>query len=424
MKFNKTRQSNLTFIARALRIALPCLSLALFALLCLQGAASGSGGSGSNGSFNEGEIIIALKPGVDLNAFNARHGTTVKEVQHGTHQYLVSLPHGVKVQDKLNEITGDGEAAFALPNARFQSAEVRQVSQPYLDQVSQPYLDSALPFNFYGQPSVSRLHLAEAQQLSRGNGVRVAVIDTGLDFNHPLFAGRIAYPYLDFVDNDGSPDDVLGGVGSGHGTFVAGLISLTAPGATIMPLRAFGPDGSGTSFNIAKAIRFAADNGAQIINMSFGMLERDKLIDDALNYASGKVYMIAAAGNDGQNFLHYPAESNGKTLAVTSTDGSDLKAVWANYHREVEVAAPGVDLYSAYPGGRWATWSGTSFSTALVTGEAALVLAVNPGLNRSALTQVLTHSGTNLDALNPNYAHLLGDVRIDFRAAVQLAFSH
>jgi subtilisin family serine protease len=408
MKLNKkTQKPHVTYITQGLRISLLCLSFALLVLLCLQGAARGSGGNadggsskstGKRGSFNEGELIIALKPGVDLDAFNARHGTTVKEVQPGTHQYLVSLPRGIKVQDKLNEITSDGEADFALPNARFQSAEVRQVSQPYLDQVSQPYLDSASPINFYGQPSVSRLHLAEAQLLSRGNGVRVAVIDTGLDFNHPLFAGRIAYPYLDFVDNDGSPDDVLGGVGSGHGTFVAGLISLTAPGATVMPLRAFGPDGSGTSFNIAKAIRFAADNGAQIINMSFGMLERDRLIDEALNYASNKVYMIAAAGNDNQNLLHYPADRNGKTLSVTSTDSRDRKATWANYHRDVEVSAPGVDLYSAYPGGRWATWSGTSFSTALVAGEAALVLAVNPGLNQSALTRVLTFGGTNVDA--------------------------
>ena len=435
MKFMKTQPTTIAPSAHWLSISLRCLPLALLGLFCWQGAVHGSGGSSGSsgnsgsgnsggGNFNEGELIVALKPGVDVNAFNARHATTVKESLEGVNQYLLSLPGGVKVQDKLREIMGDSETAFALPNAKFQPAEVRQRSQAFLDQRSQAFLDGASPLDFYGQPSMARLHLVEAQQWSRGGGVRVAVIDTGLDFEHPLFAGRIAYPNFDFVDNDNAPDEVMGGTGSGHGTFVAGLISLTAPGATIMPLRAFGPDGAGTSFNIAKAIRYAADNGAQIINMSFGLLERDKLIDDALGYASGKVYMISAAGNDDQNFLHFPAQIKDKTLAVTSTDDGDHKAVWANFNRDVQVAAPGVELYSAYPGNRWATWSGTSFSTALVTGEAALALALNPGLNQSAMTDVLTHSGTNLDALNPNYARMLGSVRIDFQAAVQLAFPH
>src|SRR4030095_13991928 len=107
-----------------------------------------------------------------------------------------------------------------------------------------------------------------------------------------LFAGRLAYPMQDFIDNDGLPQDELGGIGTGHGTFVSGLITLTAPQARIMPLRAFGTDRSGTSFDIASAIHFAADNGARVINMSFGFAEEDLVIQEALSYALPSAYMV------------------------------------------------------------------------------------------------------------------------------------
>lgn len=377
-------------------------------------------GSGANGdSFEDGEIIVGLVAGADISAFNTRHGTTTKEQINGIGQYLLELAAGVDVEAKLVEIAADPEVLFSGPNYHFQNAEIRQQSQAYIDQQSQAYIDGNSPVNFFGQTQLSRLHLTEAQQYSRGTGIRVAVIDTGLDFSHPMFAGRIAYPNYDFVDEDGDPREVAGGNGYGHGTFVAGLISLIAPNTTIMPLRAFGPDGSGTSFNIARAIRFATDNGAQVINLSFGLLSEDNLIEDALEYAYSKTYLVASAGNDNLEMIHFPASEDSKTMSVTSVDANDIKADFANFNREMQVAAPGVDLYSAYPGGRWATWSGTSFSTALVSGEAALLLYLNPALNRSALNTIITTAGVKINAQNPGYSDKLGDVRIDFLTAIQ-----
>jgi subtilisin family serine protease len=392
-------------------VALVCLTAALFPSNSLRVKAQGD-------SYCSGEIVVGLLPGADIYAFNARYGTTVKEWLAGTDQYLLNLAPGVEVEAKLEEIADDPDVAFSGPNFNFKHAEIRQRSQAYIDQRSQAYIDGQSPPDFFGQPSILRLRLAQAQQITRGWGVRVAVIDTGVDFNHPLFAGRIVYPNYDFVDNDGNPQEVMGGPGSGHGTFVSGLIALTAPGAVLMPLRAFSSDGSGTSFNIAKAIRFATDNGAQVINMSFGLLVRDKLIEDALEYSYQRVYMVASAGNDNLDSLHFPAERKSKTLAVVSTDAADIKAAFSNFNRDAQAAAPGVDIYSAYPGGRWATWSGTSFSTALVTGEAALLLQLNPNLNRTAMNTVITNSGLNIDALNPGYAGKLGRVRIDYLDAV------
>jgi subtilisin family serine protease len=195
------------------------------------------------------------------------------------------------------------------------------------------------------------------------------------------------------------------------------LIALAAPQATIMPVRAFGPDGRGTSFNIAKAIRFAHDNGANVINMSFGLIEQDKTIQDALAYASNSSYMVAAAGNDNSDFLQFPGVVPNRTCAVVSTTGEDLKAPFSNYNRNTCVSAPGVSLYSAYPGGLWAYWSGTSFSTALVSAEAAQMLALNPAIARSNVTQIISQSGVSIDGLNPAYNGKLGK-RMDYLNAV------
>lgn len=373
-------------------------------------------------SFQAGEIIVGLVPGTDISVFNARFGTFIKEQIPGTNQYLLGVPTGISVEEKLAEVAQDVDLEFSGPNFNFQSAEIRQRSQAFIDQRSQAFIDGQSPLNFYGQPSLKNLHLTDAQQLSRGWGVTVAVIDTGIDFKHPLFVGRLAYPVYDFVDDDTNPTDESGGAGYGHGTFVSGLIALTATGAQIMPIRAFDQNGFGTSFNVAKAIRFAADNGAQITNMSFGLLEKDKLIDDAITYAHNKTFQVAAVGNDNGNSLHFPSSRKTKTFGVTSTNNNDTKAAFSNFGREVQAAAPGVNLYSAYPGNRWAYWSGTSFSTALVSGQAALALQVNPGLKRSSLSSIISSSGTNIDTLNPGYVSLLGR-RIDFLAATKLALS-
>lgn len=375
-------------------------------------------------SYRQNELVITLRPGASLRDFNARYNTySIKQIP-GTNTYLLGLPSSATVNSKLPEVAADQRLAAAHRNFIIKSAEVLQISHGFIDQISHGFIDSQSPANFYGQPSTNNLHLSESHNLATGAGVRVAVIDTGIDLNHPLFAGRLAYPMFDFVDNDGLPQDELGGNGTGHGTFVSGLITLSAPQATIMPLRAFGTDGSGTSFDIASAIHFAADNGARVLNLSFGMQDPDPLIQEALSYALPSTYMVAAAGNDNLNQVHYPGSDTSRTLSVTSTTSDDLKAAFANFHSIVQVAAPGVSVYSAYPGNQWAWWSGTSFSTPLVSGEAALLLSVRPNLSRANLNTIITGSGVNIDSLNPNYVGQLGHVRIDYLSAVNLALTY
>jgi len=364
------------------------------------------------------EISVILAPGASIDAVNARYGTTVREQIPGTAYYRLGTPGGADAFDVQGEMAGDPDLVSTNLNFRYEQSEVRQMSQAFVDQMSQAFVDGLYPASFFAQPSIQNLNLSQAQAISKGAGVTVAVIDTGIDFNHPLFAGRIASAYYDFIDNDSNPTDEPNGPASGHGTFVAGLVSLAAPLATIMPLRAFGPDGKGTSFNVAKAIRYAHDNGATVINMSFGLMEQDPLINDALSYASGASYMVAAGGNDNLDFLQFPGLIQSKTCAVISTTADDLKASFSNYNKDTCVSAPGVSLYSAYPGGNWAYWTGTSFSTALVSAEAAQLLAINPTISHSNVNQTISQSGISIDGLNPAYSGKLGK-RLDYLNAVR-----
>jgi subtilisin family serine protease len=391
------------------------------------------------------QVIVRLSPGTRISHFNDRQGTRTLEQIPGTDYYVLELPQGSgRLSDRLRKLTDEPGLLEATPNFTYSTPELLQTSQAFIDQTSQAFIDQTsqafidqtsqafidqtsqafidwkAPASFSGQKAIADLNLVKAHLFARGAGIKVAIIDTGLDFHHPLFRQKVQYPVYDFVDDDGHPAEVAGGAGYGHGTFIAGLIVLTAPQATLMPLRAFDADGSGTSVSIAKAIRYAADNGADVINMSFGMMEEDSLVKDALLYAAlKKAYLVAAAGNDDEHGVHFPASSNLLATAVTATGAGDVKAPFANYHRSVDVSAPGVDVYSAYPGGRFAWWSGTSFSTAFVSGEAALLKSLRPDVTKWEIDLLIALSSINIDKLNPKYAGKLGRGRIQFESAIQ-----
>ena len=366
-----------------------------------------------------GEMVVRLKKGRSIAQFNARHDTSLLESLGDSDRFRLRLPLGTDTQDKVFDATRDDDVEFAQPNFEISAPEIRQSSQAFIDPASTPFVSGTAPVNFFAQNAATMLHLAQAHTVATGSGVTVAVIDTGIDLNHPLFAGRIAWSVYDFVDDDANPSEEPG-LGFGHGTFISGLIALSAPQAKIMPIRAFDGNGIGTSFSVAKAIQFAAQNGARVINMSFGMFEEDPLIKDVIDHVDERLMMVAAAGNDNIDFLQYPADES-DALSVTATTLNDQKAPFANFESDVSVSAPGVGLYSAYPGGSWATWEGTSFSTAFVSGEAALLFSLNPGFSRSDLNNLITTGGVRIDDLNPSFAGRLGNVRIDCWDAVTQA---
>lgn len=257
-----------------------------------------------------------------------------------------------------------------------------------------------------------------------GQGVTVAVIDTGVDLDHPDLAGSLyvnageipgngidddGNGYVDdisgydFVSGDPRPDD-----GNGHGTHVAGTIAANrdgvgatgvAPDARILPVRVLDDNGSGSDWSVAAGIRYAADMGAQIINLSLGGSASSR-IAAAIEYAvSLGTLVIAAAGNESASVPSYPARysaSSGSVLSVGAFDSRDRTAGFSNKvggSGAVQVDAPGAGVYSTYLGGGYATLSGTSMASPHVAGVAALTLSANPDLTSSELRELLV-SGT------------------------------
>jgi hypothetical protein len=235
-----------------------------------------------------------------------------------------------------------------------------------------------------------------------GRGVTVAVIDTGLDLRHPLFAGKVVGawnafdrsadvadvgdgrdndPAADRDDSGNPPAQPLVDEAVGHGTHVAGIVLQAAPQAAIMPIKALDSDGAGQAFYLAAAVARAVDGGADVVNLSLGAegpsLAVNEVVDEAV--AAG-VVVVAAAGNAGPAAMpEYPAALD-EVIAVGATDRGDRAAGFSSRYAAVDLAAPGVRIASAFPRGaqgvnsRYALWSGTSMAAPWVAGAAALLL--------------------------------------------------
>jgi thermitase len=213
----------------------------------------------------------------------------------------------------------------------------------------------------------------------------VAVIDTGVAVAHPDLAGarlRTDIDY-DFINSDDNADD-----DNGHGTHVAGIVAASTDNGIgvagicadceILPIKVLDAEGSGDVSVIAQGLRYAADQGADIANMSLGMDPNcgcSETIANAINYAYERgLFMIAAAGNDGIDKVGYPASSS-RVLAVGATTISGGRAYFSNYGADLDIVAPGDDILSTYPTPEYDTLSGTSMASPMVAGVAGLALS-------------------------------------------------
>lgn len=311
------------------------------------------------------------------------------------------------------------------------------------------------------QYATGMLGLTAAQQHSDGAGVIVAILDTGVDAAHAEIADRVL-PGFNFVNSSTNTADVGDGVNNdpnsdalidemvGHGTFVAGLVSLTAPGASLLPVVVLDSDGVGEAYKIALGIHYAIDHGADVINMSLGSTYRADVIRDAVERAENLgIPVFAAAGNENRESpQEYPAMyrngggggggSRPGQVGVAAVDDLDHRASFSNYNENLFISAPGVSMstggdvdqdrsiFSIIPGDDYAVWDGTSFATAFVSGAAALVRAQHPewGNNEIGFENIidaLTDGAVDIDNLNPGFGGRLGVGRLDVAATVNLA---
>jgi hypothetical protein len=260
-----------------------------------------------------------------------------------------------------------------------------------------------------------------------GQGIVVAVLDTGVDRNHTDLAGNIwtnaGEIANDGLDNDGNGyvDDVYGWNfangnnntldGNSHGTHVAGTIAAVNNGfgatgvaynSRIMPVKVLSDSGSGSYSGVAQGIRYAVDNGADVINMSLGGGSTDSAVQSALQYASSRgVIVVMAAGNEGAAQPGYPASSaTSWGLAVGAVDSSNQMASFSNRAGSnssmMYVTAPGVQVYSTLPNGGYGFLNGTSMAAPHVAGVVALMLNANPNLTDAQVRQIITATAGNV----------------------------
>jgi subtilisin family serine protease len=267
------------------------------------------------------------------------------------------------------------------------------------------------------QYALAKLRLPEAHGLSRGSNVTVAVIDSGIDVDHPELANAIAGRF-DALGSKEGPHV--------HGTGIAGAIVAHAklmggaPSAKILAIRAFGAAASGaesTSFVILKSLDYAASHGAQIVNMSFAG-PQDPLLERGIAAAVTRgMVMVAASGNAGPKSPPlYPA-ANPNVIAVSATDAYDRLFPASNRGSHIAVAAPGVDIFLPAPDGKYQMTSGTSFSAAYISGLAALMMERNPQLRPDEVRAILMKTARDLGA--PGRDDLFGAGEADALDAVK-----
>lgn len=242
-----------------------------------------------------------------------------------------------------------------------------------------------------------------------GQGVKVAVVDTGIDLAHPDLAANIAGGY-NAIDPAQSPQD-----DNGHGTHVAGIIAAAANGAGVIgaaprvslyAVKVLGSDGSGYYSDIIEGVQWCIDNGIQVINVSLGGYQNVRALHDVIAEAARRgIVITAAAGNDGpaDNSVEYPAKYP-EVIAVAAYDTSRAITDYSSRGPEIVVAAPGDDILSTFPGGAYQTFSGTSMAAPHASAAAALVIAagitgpdaVRARLRQSTGARGMTHKASPL----------------------------
>ena len=344
----------------------------------------------SAGSYLEGELILRPKEGVSmaqLIAFLKEKGIAVIGDIPELGLVRVVLPDDLSVPQAEKFLKGKDEIADTVRNA--------PVS---LDPL--PGNQEAMQAKAVGSSALRMMSMDESGTFRNGDGILVAVLDTGVDETHPALAGQTISGY-DFVNDMAYQKDM-----NGHGTACASLIAGrggenvagAAPLAKILPVKVMDDKGKSDGFSVAQGIIYAVKKGARIINMSLGTSSETNLLDEALNYAlDHNCLIVAAAGNEGKEGENYPSNLEG-VLCVGAVDGEKWKAPFSNYGSRIDLVAPGVLVASAYLNGGTVLMSGTSSAAPLVSGAAASLWSENPNWSAAEVAEKLMAEADDLGA--------------------------
>lgn len=377
------------------------LLLGLAALLALQGSAHASP-QAQERLYKEGEVIVRFRDDAPPAARDAALAAfTLQRVQ--------SVPHlrCELVRAPIPDV--DGIVAILRANPAVELAQPNYVYQAFgsAPQIfpQDPFLDPASPSHTYG-PLLTRLP-SLWRSSTGGAGIKIAVLDTGVDLTHPEFAGRLL-PGFDFVNQDAVPAD-----DDGHGTHVTGIAAAAmnaaggvgvAPLASILPVKVLAAGGSGTTLWVMQGLDYARTQGAHVINMSLGLSVDDPLVREAVAdaYAAGCT-IVAASGNGGGSPIAFPAGDE-EVISVGAVGSGGTVTSYSQYGPTLDVVAPGDAVYSTWMGGGYAVQSGTSMAAPFVSGLCALIRGDFPGIKSWELEAFLRDHTRNTDAFTAGQA--------------------
>ena len=376
--------------------------------------------------FKPGEVLVKFATGVRSSqaaANLAAKGLTITGKIPSLDIKRLAVPPGQELM-WIEELRDEPGLVFAEPNYLAHAAETIPDDPHYTEQ--------------WGLP---RIRAPEAWDLTTGDDLIIAVIDTGVDLDHPDLVGKL-WTNADEIPDNGLDDDGNGYVDDSHGwdfvnddaepqddywhgTHVAGIAAADTDngqgvagvswGARIMPLKVLDASGEGSYTDVISATVYAANNGARILNLSLGGEYYSAVLAEAVGYARQRGCLLAAAAGNDSGAVFYPAANDG-VLAVVATTRWDRRWYRSNYGPEVDAAAPGADIYSTTLDDAYLSASGTSAAAPHVSGLAALVWSVQPDLTNDEVARVITETVRDLGT--PGWDQFYGWGRIDAYQAV------
>lgn len=366
-----------------------------------------------------GELIIKIRGDYREEArMLQKYKLTIKRRDSRLGYILAATPRAKDIQVLVRSLQNEETVEYVQPNYKyhfFAKADNAQYLSPNDPQYARQW---ALP----------KINVRQRWAATKaGPDIIVAVLDSGIDVNHPdlknmlVLGTNTVNPLKSARDDEGHGTHVAGIIGAAgnNGIGVSGIAGI--PGVKIMPVKVFnGTEGSDIS--ISDGIIWAADHGAKVINMSFGSYFQSDVLNDAIDYAYNKgIVLVAAAGNWASQEISYPAALS-KVIAVSATDRKDQLADFSSYGPQIDVSAPGKEIYSTYwdphKGSTYRELSGTSMASPMVAGLAAVILAQNPKLTNDEVRQVIEESAADLG--DPGWDTMFGYGRIDVQKALSM----
>ncbi|MEB3299128.1 MAG: S8 family peptidase [Candidatus Sericytochromatia bacterium] len=423
-----------------------------FALLASLAVAAGTVGCGANpvsqtralgGQVNlaaaavPGQVLVKLKPGVNamgVMAARSAFGLRMMSAQSATLNRMgwtmMSFDAArTNVASVLGALATDPGVAYAEPNYVATVSDFSPV-RPGVGAMGRNGYNDPMAGDQY---TLDKVETAAAHAVTQGSErTLLAIVDTGVDYNHPDFMSREGrgsrvVKGKDFANMDDDPMDV-----HGHGTHCAGIAAATsnngegivgqAPGVRILAVKVLGDNGSGSYGGVANGIIYSADQGASVISMSLGGPSNSKVVEDAVKYAMAKGSLVMAAmGNDGRKLKSFPAGIPG-VMAVGSTNVSEKRSSYSNFGEWISVGAPGEGIISTLPmkgsqmGKVYGKASGTSMATPCAAGVAALVRDQHPEWDAAMVRAHLERTSDDLGS--KGFDVQFGHGRINARRAV------